>query len=138
MAQKVIHLEIITPRQKAYSEEIDFLKAPAVDGLIGVLPDHAPLVTALATGVLWIEKDEDKFPVSISKGFMEVQPDNINVVVRSAELPNDIDAERAREAKKRAEERLGTESDEIDRKRAEAALERAEARIEAAEYDNIL
>lgn len=127
-----IRLEIVTPTGKAYSEEIDFLKAPAIDGDIGILPRHAPLVTGLKTGILQLKKGEDRLMVPISDGFMELTPDNINIVVRTAELPGEIDVERASRAKERAEKRLKDNNGQIDYARARAALERAIARLKAA------
>lgn len=131
-----IKLEIVTPAGKKYSGEIEYLKAPAIDGQIGILPGHAPLVTALKIGLLELRKGEERLVIPISEGFMEVTPDNINVVVRTAELPDEIDVERARRAKERAEKRLNgkdSQSAYFDYVRARAALERALARLKAAE-----
>ena len=130
-------LEIVTPEKVAYSEPISVLEAPAIDGLIGILPRHAPLVTALEIGVLQVQKDNDKFMISISEGFMEVKPEQINVVVRTAELPKEIDVERAKKAKARAEKRLESKDKKIDAARARAALERAIARLKVADHHNI-
>lgn len=130
-----IKLEIVTPEKITYSEEIEFLEAPAIDGLIGILPRHAPLVTALDIGVLNITRKEGKkIQISISQGFMEVKPDQINVVVRTAELPEEIDVERAERARERAQKRLESDDEKIDAARAEAALERALARLHAADH----
>ncbi|HOA40173.1 MAG TPA: F0F1 ATP synthase subunit epsilon [Halanaerobiales bacterium] len=131
-----IKLEIVTPAGKKYSGEIEYLKAPAIDGQIGILPGHAPLVTALKIGLLELRKGEERLVIPISEGFMEVTPDNINVVVRTAELPDEIDVERARRAKERAEKRLNgkdSQSAYFDYVRARAALERALARLKAAD-----
>ena len=131
-----IKLEIVTPAVKKYSGEIEYLKAPAIDGQIGILPGHAPLVTALKIGLLELRKGEERLVIPISEGFMEVTPDNINVVVRTAELPDEIDVERARRAKERAEKRLNgkdSQSAHFDYVRARAALERALARLKAAD-----
>ncbi|MFW5999441.1 MAG: F0F1 ATP synthase subunit epsilon [Halanaerobiaceae bacterium] len=133
--KKKIHLEVVTPERVTYSDDIIFLEAPAEDGLIGILPNHAPLVTALDIGTLLVRKNvEDEFLLPISEGFMEVKPDRINVVVRTAELPSEIDVERAEKAKERAQERLEADSDKINYARAEANLEKALARLRAAEH----
>ncbi|MFP4016867.1 MAG: F0F1 ATP synthase subunit epsilon [Halanaerobiales bacterium] len=132
-----IKLDIVTPDDVVYSEDIEFIEAPAIDGLIGILPRHAPLVTGLKTGVLQIKKGEENIFIPISDGFMEVKPDIINVVVRTAELPHKIDVERAKRAKERAEKRLKKDGD-IDFTRAEAALERAIARLKAVDKHNTL
>lgn len=128
-----IKLEIITPKETVYKEEVDGVEAPAVDGLIGILPRHAPLVTALKTGVIRVKLGNKEKFISVSEGIMDVKPDQINIVARTAELPEEIDLERAKEAKERAEQRLEEQSAKMDHYRAEGALERALARIKAAE-----
>ena len=131
-------LDIVTPEKVAFSDDIDLLEATAIDGNIGILPGHAPLVTALEIGVLKVVKGDEDIFISISEGFMEVKPRQINVIVRTAELPQEIDVERAESAKKRAEERLDKKNDEkIDAARARAALERAVSRIRVAEKHNL-
>jgi len=132
-----IKIEIVTPGSVVYSEDINVLEAPAMDGLIGILPRHAPLVTGLKTGVLQIQKDEEKINIPISDGFMEVKPEIINVVVRTAELPHNIDIERAKEAKERAEKRMEMNENKTDKARAQAALERAMARLKAVDQRHI-
>ena len=132
-----IKLDIVTPQKISYSEEINVLEAPAIDGLIGILPGHAPLVTALEIGVLRVVRNQEEIMISISEGFMEVKPDQIKVVVRTAELPQEINVERAEEAKERAESRLNNGDKKNDETRAKAALERAIARLKVADYHNI-
>ena len=129
-----IKLDIVTPEDITYSEDIDVMEAPAIDGKIGILPRHAPLVTALNIGVLRVVENGEEIFISISEGFMEVKPEQINVVVRTAELPEEIDVERAQDARERAEERLDSEDEKIDKTRAQAALQRAMARLRAVEY----
>ncbi len=131
MAQ--VKLDIITPERVVYSEPVDMVVARAIDGDIGIMPGHTPLVTALETSVLKIIEGEEEIPVPISDGFLEVKPEQVNVIVRTAELPEEIDVERAREARERAERRLREEKGRVDETRAEAALERAIARIDAVE-----
>jgi len=127
-----IKLDIVTPERLCYHEDINVLEAPAIDGLIGILPRHAPMVTALSTGVLKIQKDGEEILISISEGFMEVKPAQINVVVRSAELSHEVDIERAKRARERAQKRLESDEQDIDNARAEAAMQRALARLKAA------
>lgn len=131
--KKQILLEIITPKKTVFNEKVDVLEAPAVDGLIGILPRHAPLITALKTGVIRVKQETNERYISVSEGIMDVKPDQVNIVARTAELPEEIDVERAKKAKERAEERLEETSSKIDHARAEGALERAMARIKAAE-----
>ena len=124
-------LEVVTPEGVAYENQITALEAPASDGLIGIWPRHAPLVTALQIGVLEVKIGEQQLPIPVSDGFMEVTPQEIKIVVRTAEHPGEIDVERAESARERAEQRLQSDSGQIDFARAEAALERALARLEA-------
>lgn len=125
-----IQLDVVTPQKLVYSEKVDLIEGPAIDGLIGILPDHAPLVTAMQIGVVRVVKGGEEVQIAISEGFMEVQPERINLVVRTAELPEQIDIERAEAARERAEEKL--EKDNVDFARAEAAYDRAKARLKAA------
>ena len=127
-----IQLDVVTPQKLAYSEQVDLIEGPAIDGLIGILPDHAPLVTAMRIGVVRVVKDGEEIQIAISDGFMEVQPDQINLVVRTAELPEEIDIERAEAARERAEEKLEKEKNNVDFARAEASYDRAKARLKAA------
>ncbi len=131
MASKV-ELEILTPERVLLREQVEMVIAPAVDGEIGILPQHFPLVTSLKIGVVRIRRSEEEgfLPLAISQGVMEVLPQRITILVATAELPEEINLERALEAKKRAEDRLKKE--EFDKSRAEAALQRAMARIKAA------
>ncbi|MCF8008202.1 MAG: F0F1 ATP synthase subunit epsilon [Halanaerobiales bacterium] len=128
-----ILLKIITPKRVVFKEKIDVLEAPAVDGLIGILPNHAPLITALKTGVIRIVNENNERFISVSEGIMDVKPDQVNIVARTAELPDEINLERAKEAKKRAKRRLEEKNNKLDNARAEGALERALARIKTAE-----
>lgn len=127
-----IQLDVVTPQKLVYSEKVDLIEGPAIDGLIGILPDHAPLVTAMQIGVVRVVKDGEEKQIAISEGFMEVQPEQINLVVRTAELPEEIDVERAEAAKERAEEKLEKGRDNIDFAKTEASYERALARLKAA------
>ncbi|MGM0414705.1 MAG: F0F1 ATP synthase subunit epsilon [Bacillota bacterium] len=127
-----VQLDITTPRRVVYSNEIDMLIARAIDGNIGIMPGHTPLVTALENSVVRIKNNDEEIPIPISDGFLEVKPDKINLIVRTAELPEEIDLQRAKKAKERAERRLREEESKLDQARAEAALDRAISRINAA------
>lgn len=127
-----VQLDITTPRRVVYSNEIDMLIARAIDGNIGIMPGHTPLVTALENSVVRVKNNDEEIPIPISDGFLEVKPDKINLIVRTAELPEEIDLQRAKKAKERAERRLREEKSKLDQARAEAALDRAVSRINAA------
>ena len=134
MADKTIKLEIVTPEKKVFSEEVELVTAPGVEGVLGILPEHAPLITSLATGVLKIKQDGKEILIASSSGFMEVKNNKITILVDTAEKPEDIDVVRAKAAKERAEQRLSTKSEDLDLARAEAALKRAVARIQVANF----
>ena len=89
-----IKLDIVTPERVVYSEEIKKLVATAIDGDIGILPGHTPLVTGLLPCVLKVTREEEEVHISVSDGFMDVKPEEINVVVRTAEFPEEIDIDR--------------------------------------------
>lgn len=108
--------------------------APGVDGYLGVLPGHIPLVTQLKTGVLRVFFDEREVAMAVSEGYMEVTPEKIIILAEAAELPEEIDVERALAAKRRAEERLHTlKAGDVNFLRAQASLQRAINRLKVAE-----
>jgi F-type H+-transporting ATPase subunit epsilon len=135
-------LRIITPDKIALDQMVESVIVPAVDGKIGILPRHAPMIAALDTGILEYreKKDSPKHALFVSGGFAEVHGETVRVVTEAGERPSEIDEARAREAEKRARERLdaarnaAAEGDPIDLLRAEAALRRALMRLAAVEY----
>ncbi len=130
-----LRLEIITAERKMFDEQINMVVAPGSEGVMGILPHHTPLLTALTYGELQIKKEgEDDQFVAIGGGFMEVQPDHVVVLADAAEYAEEIDVARAEEARRRAEESLAKAREEgIDFARAEAALRRSAIRIKVAE-----
>lgn len=129
-----IRLDIITPEKVAYSSDVTMVIARTVEGDIGVLPGHAPLVAPLALWPLRIQTGEKEIEVSVCGGFIEVQPEKVTVLANCAELPEEIDVDRAAAAKERAENRLKNH-DGVDIDRAEAALRRALVRLKVAQYN---
>lgn len=132
MSEKSQRLEIVTPQRKVFSEDVKFLVAPGTDGELGILPEHAPLITSLNIGVLRIQQDRDFIKVVVSGGFMEVRNSKVTVLATSAERADEIDVARAESAKKRAEDRLAAKAADLDVLRAELALKRAIIRLQAA------
>ena len=126
-----LRLSIMTPERRVYVEEVDMVIAPGVEGQLGILPHHAPLLTALAHGELRVKRGDEEESFAISGGYMEVQPDRVTVLANTAEHVEEIDLERAEAARRRAEARLRELStqEEVDFARAEAALRRAMTRI---------
>jgi F-type H+-transporting ATPase subunit epsilon len=107
--------------------------APGIEGELGILPHHAPLMTMLAPGELLIRKDSEETYMSVSGGFLEVRPDKILILADACERAEEIDIERAEAAKRRAEERLKTRTPELDVAQVQAALLRSLVRLKVAE-----
>ena len=128
-----IRLDIVTAEGVVYSDEVDVVVAPGIEGQLGILPHHAPLMTTLHAGELRVRKGEEEFSLVMSGGFLEVRPDRIIVLADTAERAEEIDIARAEEAKRRAEEKLASHTPEVDTARVEAALRRSLARITVAE-----
>jgi len=128
-----LKIDIVTAERIVYSAEADAVIAPGVEGQLGILPHHAPLMTILQAGELVVRKGGQEEIMAISGGFLEVRPDHVIVLADQAERAEEIDAARAEAAKKRAEERLKTRQAGLDETRAEAALRRAMVRLTVAE-----
>jgi F-type H+-transporting ATPase subunit epsilon len=123
-------LTIVTPEKIFYEDEVTSLIAPGSEGFLGVLTDHAPLITALVPGKLTVkdQKNQELF-FSVGGGFMEVLKNHVSILAHSIEFVKDIDSERAKLALDRAKQRLKSKEQEIDIPRAMAALRRAENRL---------
>lgn len=130
-----IRLEIVTPEKKVVSEAAQIVMAPGSQGEFGVLAGHTPFMTSLKIGAVRYEDSKGKERVVfVSGGFAEALPDQVTILADSAERRGNIDLERAKAAKLRAEERLAKEADEnINYVRAQAALMRAIMRIQLVE-----
>jgi len=122
-------LDIVTAERVVFSDDVDEVVAPGVEGQLGILPHHAPLMTMLLPGELLVRKGGEEFYLAISGGFLEVRPDRIIVLADAAERVEEIDVARAEEAKRRAEERLSEQVPGVDAARAEAALRRSLVRL---------
>jgi F-type H+-transporting ATPase subunit epsilon len=128
------HLEIITAEQVVFSEDVNAVIAPGVEGVLGILPHHAPLMTMLQPGELVIRKEQEEIFFCVTGGFLEVRPDKVIILADASESCEEIDIERAEAAKKRAQERLQTRPAGVDQARAEAALRRSIIRLKVAEH----
>ena len=135
--EKTFAFEILTLQQLFLQEQARFVIAPGQEGVFEVLPNHAQYVFALKPGPLRLRTpdEKDKY-VAVGGGFLVVQQKHTTVLTRSAERPEEIDVERAQQAKQRAEERLTIRNLAIDEARAQAALRRALARLKVASYVN--
>lgn len=132
---KTIGVSVVTPDGPVYEGDVEMVSAKAISGELGVLPGHIPLVAPLDIGAVRLKKDNNVLLVAVSGGFIEVRPEKVTILAEAAELPSNIDVERALRAKERAEKRLAeSRKDEIDFKRAQLALRRALNRLEVAKY----
>ena len=128
-----LKLDIVTAERIVYSEEVDEVIAPGVEGQLGILPHHAPLMTILQSGELVVKRGNEEDIMAISGGFLEVRPDRVIILADSAERAEEIDMERAEAARKRAEQRMAEKPPDLDTARVEASLRRAVARLAVAE-----
>ena len=128
-------LEIVTPERLAYSDTVDSVQLPGVEGELGVLPHHAPLVTMLGIGELRIRKGGAEESFAIVGGFLQVRPDRVVVMAETADMASEIDLEKAHEARREAERALeGTApTDAVDLAAARASLQQALLRVRVAE-----
>ncbi len=126
-------LEIVTAERMVYSDEVSAVVAWGVEGQLGILPHHAPLMTMLQPGDLLIRKDREEEYFAISGGFLEVRPDKVIILADACERADEINIARAEEAKRRAQETMKAAPLSVEAAAAEAALRRSLARLKVAE-----
>ena len=129
----VFQLEIVTPEKKVVETQAEEIQIPGKNGYLGILPGHAPLITELSVGEITYRENSTEQHLAVAWGFAEVLPNKVTILAESAERPNEINVDRARKAKDRAEQRLTSGDTSVDVDRALNALHRAETRIEVAE-----
>ena len=131
---KPFEVQILTPNGSVYNGTVMGIKLPGTEGNFEVLHNHASLMSGLEVGVISIRNDAKVDYIAVSGGFVEVNSNKVTVLAESAELKEEIDLQRALEAKKRAEERLAAEKkNAVDQIRAELAPNRAVNRIKVAQ-----
>ena len=127
-----MRLEIITAERVVFADDVDLVQVPGIDGELGVLPHHAPLMTMIQPGELMISKDGEAQYLAISGGFLEVMANRVNILADAAERAEEIDEERAQAAIARAQERVTGRDAELDLERALVQLRRAQIRLDVA------
>lgn len=127
-----IKLEIVTAERVVYSEDIDVLVAPGIDGDLAILPRHTPLLTILRPGEIRVVKNGKGSLMAVSGGFLEVLGNKVTILADTAEREEEIDVHRAEEALKRAEERIATIPADRDLEVALASMRRSQARLRVA------
>ena len=132
MADK-IQLEVVTPERRVIAEPVEMVTVPGLDGELGILPGHTPLISQLKTGVLTYVQEGRSSQLLVSGGFIEVRDDHVSVLADLAERPEEIDVATARASRERLEKQLtafsGSE-DELENARTELA--RSEVRLQLA------
>ena len=128
-----LRLDLVTAERIVYSDDVDMVIAWGLEGQLGILPHHAPLMTILQPGELIVKKDSKETSMAVSGGFLEVRPDRVIVLADACERAEEIDIARAEEAKRRAKDLMETPSAEIDTAAAEGALRRSLVRLKVAE-----
>jgi F-type H+-transporting ATPase subunit epsilon len=126
-------LLIITPRKKVFEDHVDLLSVVTTAGQLGILANHTPLLTIMKTGPMHIKTNKKTIYYAVSGGVLSVQKNQTILLVDAIEQAEEIDITRAKEAMKRAEERLSDKNEKIDHARANTALTRALNRIQVAE-----
>ena len=129
---ETFQLEIVTPEKKVVEAKAEEAQIPGKNGYLGIMPGHAPLITELAVGEIAFRTGTDEQRLAVAWGFAEVLPDKVTILAETAERPAEIDVERARKAKSRAEQRLTSGDSSVDVERALNALHKAETRLEVA------
>jgi len=122
-------LEIITAEREVYSGEVDVVVAPGIEGSMGILPHHAPLMTVLQPGELMIRKDGVENYLVVTGGFMEVLGNKVTILADAAENSDEIDEQRAQAAVKSAQERVRNRESDVQLEEALRSLRRAQVRV---------
>ena len=128
-----LKLDIVTIERLAFSGKVDIVVAPGVEGELGILPRHAPLITSLSEGELRFRQGAEEHSFAIGGGYLEVLDNEVTVLADSAEHAAGIDVARAEEARARAERLLREgPSDPVDRSMIAGALRRSKVRLKVA------
>jgi len=117
-----LKLEIVTPDMKTYSDDVDMVTLPGVDGEMGIYPNHVPLMTQLANGEIIVRKNGQDFFLAVGEGFVEITGDRVAVLTDMAIRAENINEAQAEEARKRAEARLAEHLDDEETATVSAAL----------------
>lgn len=132
MAEKTFNLQIISPTRIFFDGDVDMVEMKTTEGEIGVLAGHIPLTAILQPGVVRIKQADGTKEAALHDGFVEIRKDKVTVLAESCEWPDEIDLNRAEEARERAERRIKSGKKEVDMVRAELALKKALTRIDLA------
>lgn len=124
-----LKLEIITPEEKTYSEEVDFVTLPGVEGEMGIYPNHIPLMTQVEHGEIAVKRGNEEFFLAIGEGFAKITGDNVSILTDMAIQSDAIDEAAAEEARKQAEARLAEKLSDEETAAVQAALAKSLAQL---------
>jgi F-type H+-transporting ATPase subunit epsilon len=125
-----LKLEIVTPEAKTYSEDVEMVTLPGVEGEMGIFPMHVPLMTQIVPGEIAVRKGGQDFFLAVGEGFVEVTGDSVSILTDMAIKAGDIDEVKAEEARKRAEARLQEKLGDEESASVQAALAHALAQLQ--------
>ena len=120
-----LKLEIVTPEAKIYSDDVDMVTLTGVEGEMGIMPNHVPMMTQLVAGEIVAQKGRDTIFLAVGDGFVQVTGDRVAILTDMAIRADDIDEARAEEARRRAEARLAEKITDEEAARVNAALAHA-------------
>jgi F-type H+-transporting ATPase subunit epsilon len=125
-----LKLEIVTPEATTYSEQVDMVTLPGVEGEMGIYPMHVPLMTQLVPGEIAVKKGGQDFFLAVGEGFVEITGDRVSILTDMAMKAGDIDEQKAEEARKRAEQRLNEKLSDEEAASVQAALAHSLAQLQ--------
>lgn len=129
MAEKLFRLEIISPDKMFYTNDVVMAEYNTTEGEVGIYAGHIPMTQIIAPGQLTITEEGGQKIAALLSGFVEITPEKVTILAEAVEWPENIDVERAREARIRAERRISSGQEDIDLARAELALKKALIRL---------
>ena len=124
-----LKLEIVTPDAKVFSDDVEMVTLPGVEGEMGIYPNHVPLMTQIVSGEIIVRKGGQDFFLAVGEGFVEITGDHVAILADMAIRAENIDEAKAEEARKRAEARLAEKLDDEQLAMAEAALAHSVAQL---------
>lgn len=124
-----LKLEIVTPEAKTFSEDVDMVTLPGVEGEMGIYPMHVPLMTQISAGEIVVRSGSKEFFLAVGEGFVQITGEKVAVMTDMAIKAEDIDEAKAEEARKRAEARLAEKLDDEESATVQAALAHSLAQL---------
>lgn len=124
-----LKLEIVTPDAKTFSDDVEMVTLPGVDGEMGIYPNHVPLMTQLSSGEVIVRKDGKDLFLAVGEGFVEITGDRVAILTDMAIRAENIDEAQADEARRRAEQRLAEHLDDEEAATVQAALAHSVAQL---------